>query len=466
MAATRVITMHINKGKTVSQCLADRTDYIKNPEKTEHGQFVSCYECDAETVDAEFALSKREYFQITGRKQKGDIIAYQVRQSFKPGEITPEEANAIGYEFAKRFTKGNHAFIVCTHIDKAHIHNHIIWNSITLDCTRKFRDFWGMSKVVRMLSDIICFKYGLSIIEHPKKHGKSYNSWLGEQEHKSNRDYLIEAIDNALSKKPKSFDEFFSYIKDDGYRVIPGKHLTFAHSRQKKNIRARSLGKGYTEEDLQAVILGNKVHKPKTKKTQYVKTTLLSDIEKKINSGKGFAYENWAKKFSAKQIAQSILYLKEHDFENYEDFVKGVKSKQARYAELSEKIKSSEKRLSEIAVLKKHIINYSKTKDIYTEYRKHGYSKKFLAENEPDIIIHKAAKKAFDELKIDKLPTLKQLNAEYAQLLSEKKEAYAEYLALKKEVREMLLHKQNYEFILGIQNEKTEKDERSHRIEK
>ena len=111
MAATRIIKMHINKGKTVAQCLADRTDYAKNPDKTDNGQLISSYECNPDTVDAEFALSKREYFQITGRMQENDIIAYQVRQSFKPGEITPEEANEIGYEFAKRFTKGNHAFM-------------------------------------------------------------------------------------------------------------------------------------------------------------------------------------------------------------------------------------------------------------------------------------------------------------------------------------------------------------------
>ena len=257
MAATRIIKMHINKGKTVEQCLADRTDYAKNPDKTENGQLVSSYECNPDTVDAEFALSKREYFKNTGRTQIGDIIAYQVRQSFKPGEITPEKANEVGYEFAKRFTKGNH---VCTHIDKAHIHNHIIWNSTNLDCNRKFRDFWGMAKVVRMLSDIICFKHGLSIIEKPKRHGKSYNSWLGENEHKSNRDYLIEAIDKALEKKPKSYDEFFALLREDGYTVVKRKHLTFAHPRQKRNIRVRSLGDGYSERDIQAVILGNKVH--------------------------------------------------------------------------------------------------------------------------------------------------------------------------------------------------------------
>lgn len=466
MAATRVITMHINKGKTVAQCLADRTDYAKNPDKTDNGQLVSSYECNPDTVDAEFALSKREYFQITGRTQENDIIAYQVRQSFKPGEITPEEANAVGYEFAKQFTKGNHAFIVCTHIDKKHIHNHIIWNSTTLDCTRKFRDFWGMAKVVRILSDIICFKHGLSIIDKPKKHGKSYNSWLGEKEHISNRDYLKEAIDKALAQKPKTYDEFFALLRQDGYIVVPGKHLTFSHSRQKKNIRVRSLGEGYSERDIQSIIFGSNVHSPKAKKSQYEKTNLLSDIEKMINSGKGTAYENWAKKFSAKQIAKSIIFLKEHNFANYDEFAKDVKEKQEKYAELSEKIKVSEKRLSEIAVLKKHIINYSKTKDIYVEYRKSGYSKKYLAEHEADILIHKAAKKAFDELKLDKLPSVKSLNSEYAKLLSEKKEDYAAYIKLQREVREMLLHKQNYEYILGIESDKNGKSDRSHNMEK
>lgn len=463
MAATRVITMHINKGKTIAQCLADRTDYALNPDKTDNGQLVSSYECNPDMVDAEFALSKREYFKNTRRTQKGDIIAYQVRQSFKPGEITPEEANAVGYEFAKRFTKGNHAFIVCTHIDKAHIHNHIIWNSTNLDCNRKFRDFWGMAKVVRMLSDIICFKHGLSIIDKPKRHSKSYNTWLGENEYKSNCDYLIEAIDKALEQKPKSYDKFFSLLNEDGYTVVPGKHLTFSHQRQKRNIRIRSLGEGYLEKDIQAVILGNKVHSPKNKKKRYEKTNLLSDIEKMINSGKGVSYENWAKKFSAKQIAKSIIFLKEHNFANYDEFAKGVKDKQQEYAELAEKIKSAEKRLSEIAVLKKHIINYSKTKDIYVGYRKSGYSKKYLAEHEADILIHKAAKKAFDELKIDKLPSIKRLNSEYAELLSEKKTNYSEYIKLQKEVREMLLHKQNYEYILGIEADKTD---RSHNMEK
>ena len=141
LAATRLIALHKNKGKSVAACLKSRTDYAQNPDKTQQGELVSSYECSPLTVDEEFMLSKRQYELATGRRQKSDVIAYQIRQSFKPGEITAEEANKVGYELAMRFTKGKYAFIVATHTDREHIHNHIIYNSTALDSTRKFRDF-------------------------------------------------------------------------------------------------------------------------------------------------------------------------------------------------------------------------------------------------------------------------------------------------------------------------------------
>lgn len=165
MAATRLIAMHKNKGRSIQKCLKDRTDYAQNPEKTEGGEYVSSYECDPKLVEEQFAMSKREYLQITGRHYAGDIIAYQIRQSFKPGEITPEEANKIGYETAMRWTKGQHAFIVATHVDKAHIHNHIICNSTNLSCDRKFRNFFFSGVALQKVSDLVCLENGLSVIE-------------------------------------------------------------------------------------------------------------------------------------------------------------------------------------------------------------------------------------------------------------------------------------------------------------
>ncbi len=148
MATTRIISMHINKGKTIAQCMTDRTDYTKAPDKTDGGELISSYACDPKTADTEFLLSKRQYKTITDRTPENNVIAYQIRQSFKPREVTPEEANRRGYELASRFLKGTDAFIVCTHRDKAHVHSHIIFNSTTIDCKHKFRDFLGSGKAV------------------------------------------------------------------------------------------------------------------------------------------------------------------------------------------------------------------------------------------------------------------------------------------------------------------------------
>ena len=159
MATTRIMPLHVGKGRTESRAISDIIDYVANPKKTDNGRLITGYACDSRTADAEFLLAKRQYIAATGRvRGTDDVIAYHVRQSFRPGEITPEEANRLGVEFAKRFTKGNHAFVVCTHIDKSHIHNHIIWSSVSLEYDRKFRNFWGSTKAVRRLSDTICIE--------------------------------------------------------------------------------------------------------------------------------------------------------------------------------------------------------------------------------------------------------------------------------------------------------------------
>ena len=157
MATTRLMPLHIGKGRSVSTAIKDIIDYSENPEKTDGGRLITGYECDSRVADEEFVLSKRQYDYTTGRNQgHKDVLAYHLRQSFLPGEITPEEANRVGYELALQFTKGNNAFVVCTHIDKAHIHNHIIFNSTTLACTHKFPNFLASTKSVRRIHDPIC----------------------------------------------------------------------------------------------------------------------------------------------------------------------------------------------------------------------------------------------------------------------------------------------------------------------
>ena len=206
LAATRLIPMRKNKGKSIGACLHNHTSYIQNPDKTEQGELVSSYQCSPLTVDEEFLLTKRLYERTTGRSQKSDVIAYQVRQSFKPGEVTPEEANRIGYEFAERFLKGKHAFIVATHTDRAHIHNHIIYNSTALDGTRKFKNFWLSTFAVQRLSDLICLEHQLSTIEYKPYRERQKRIVYPPKE--SNRDRLCSIIDTILAEKPTDYEAF------------------------------------------------------------------------------------------------------------------------------------------------------------------------------------------------------------------------------------------------------------------
>lgn len=263
MATTRIISMHVSHGKTIADCLTDRIDYSKNPDKTQGGELISAYECDPKTADAEFLYSKRQYQTVTGREQRHDVIAYQVRQSFKPGEITPEDANRVGYEFAERFLKGRHAFFVATHTDKKHIHNHIIWNSTTLDCKHKFRDFLGSGRAVARLSDAICTEHRLSVITDPKRGVNHYGRWLGNKAKSSHRELLCGLIDAALLQKPDSFDTLLKLLAEAGCEVRRrGNTLSLRHPDRKGFVRLSSID-GYTEDELRAVLAGEKEHTPR-----------------------------------------------------------------------------------------------------------------------------------------------------------------------------------------------------------
>lgn len=463
MATTRIMPLHTGKGRTVGQAISDIIDYVENPQKTDNGRLITSYACDSRTADAEFALAKREYISLTGRvRGTDDVIAYHLRQSFVPGEITPEEANRIGCELAKRFTKGNNAFVVCTHADKAHIHNHIIWNAVTLDCDRKFRNFWGSTKAVRRLNDTICIENGLSIVENPKPHGKSYNKWLGEAAKPSHRELLRVDIDNALMQKPESLDALFLLLQQADVQVKKrGKSISLKAPGQDRFARLDTLGDEYSEAALAAVLAGEKAHKLRKKKLLQAEpktVNLLVDIQAKLQAGKSAGYARWAKVFNLKQMAKTINYLTENNLLEYTALTDKAQAVTESYNLLVAQIKTAEKRMAEIAVLRTQIINYSKTRDVYTAYRKAGYSKKFLAEHEADILLHKAAKKAFDELGVQKLPKVKELQSEYAVLLAEKKNVYAEYQQARREMQEVLTAKENVDRLLGTEEQDAQKE--------
>lgn len=205
------------------RCLKDRIDYAMNGEKTDEGKYISSYQCNPELVDLEFAQAKKEYLHKTWRQPKGDVIAYQIRQSFKPGEITPEEANEVGYETGMRFTKGKHAFIVATHVNRVHIHNHIIFNSTNLECDRKFRDFWFSGIALQRLSDIICLEHGLSVIPKVKPSERQRRTKYPERV--SMRDVIREDILKCLDQKPSDFEELLKLLQAEEYEIKRGKHI-------------------------------------------------------------------------------------------------------------------------------------------------------------------------------------------------------------------------------------------------
>ena len=459
MAATRLIAMHKNKGKSIRQCLKDRTDYAQNEEKTNGGELVSSYACDPKTVEEEFAISKREYLQKTGRQYAGDILAYQIRQSFKPGEVDPEEANRIGYETAMRWTKGRHAFIVATHIDRAHVHNHIIYNSTDLDCDRKFRDFFLCGIALQKVSDTVCLENGLSVIE-PKKPGER-SKRTEYPKRKSFREEIREAIDVCMEQKPTDMEELLRLLREMGYEIKRGKHISVKGGDQKKFLRFRSLGVGYREEDLERVFSGETKHTGNPKQPRYnnpevgrsgKKIDMLLDIQAMIAKGKGPGYERWAKVHNIKQMAQTLLFLEQHDLREYEKLAERAKDASGRFDEILKKQKTLEGKLKEIVDLKKHIINYSKTKEVYAEYRQSGYSQKYFEEHREAITLHKAAKEAFSELK-GPIPKIKELNSEYERVLNEKKQTYAEYRQARNEMKDLQTAKYNIDRFLQIEEE-------------
>ena len=458
LAATRLIALHKNKGMTVAACLKNRTDYIENPDKTEQGQFVSSYACSALTADEEFMLTKRQYDFVNGRRQKSDVIAYQIRQSFRPGEITAEEANKVGYELAMRFTKGKHAFVVATHTDRQHIHNHVIFNSTALDGTKKFRNFFFSALAVQRLIDLICLEHQLSVIEIKPYRERQKRTLYPPKE--SNRDRLCGVIDNILSEKPKDYEDFLQRLEQQGYEVKRGKYTSVKGTRQKRFIRFRTLGAGYSEEELKAVIAGEAEHHPRQKQKRIIpeqKFQMLVDIQAKLAEGKSMGYARWAKRYNLKEISKTLIFLQEHKIGSIKEMQERVDAATTRYHELGDSIKAAETRMAEIAVLRTHIVNYARTRPVYDAYRKAGYSKSFLDTHREEITLHKAAKTAFDEAGLKKLPKAKDLSIEYAELLKKKKEAYPDYRKARNEMQELVRARKNVEQFFAEEKDIIEK---------
>ena len=460
-----MLQRHANEGESIAEAIRDCLDYGKNPEKTEDGKYISSYECDPATVAAEFLLAKASYKAMTGREQKQgeDVLCYQIRQSFYPGEITPEEANRVSYDLAMRWTKGRHAFIVTTHTDKQHIHSHIYYNSTTLDYTRKFRNFWGSSFALRRLSDRLCLENGLSIVENPKPRSKgkfrNYGEWqAGQKKPLTYQDRLRTAIDTALAKKPADFPAFLSLMEQAGYEVKQRRGaISFRAPGQERFTRLRSdtLGEGYSETDIRAALSGSRQRPGQPRQ----KINLAIDIQSRLQ-GKGPSYERWAKVFNLKQMAAALAYLQDNGLTDYEQLEQKATAATEHFHKLSDQIKSTEAALHTNMELKAATVQYAKTRPVFEKYKASKYSKKFLAEHEADIELYRAACADFKRI-LDggKLPKMDALKEEGRKLAEQKKKLYAEYRKAKADMQEVTTIKANIDYLLGYSESGRKKEQ-------
>ena len=431
---------------------------------------MSSYLCDPETAHAEFMLVKGQYQAETGRTAEQGALCYQIRQAFPQGEVTPKEANRIGYETAMRWTKGKYQFFACTHTDKGHIHNHIYYNSTAYDRSRKFRNFIGSSFALRRLSDRVCLEHALSVVERPKLHSKGrflhYGQWQGEVRPPSQKEQIRCAIDTALSKRPADFADFLRRMEAVGFQVVHGRGgvISFrapGHDRAAR-LRASTLGAGYGREDIQAVIDGKAPTRtaPVRRAPTPRRVNLLIDIQERMRQGKGPAYERWAKVYNLKQMAAALQYLKEQQLYEYDDLAAKTDAATERFHTLAGDIQQTEAELSRVSDLMAAVVQYAKTRPAFDGYKAAKYSRKYLAEHEAELADYRAAKATMAELLGgEKLPKMDVLKEKRRQLAARKKALYLEYRKAQQDMRELVAVKGSVDHLRGLTDNQRNKEQ-------
>ena len=448
MATTRIMSIHIGKGKTPLQSIGERLDYIMNPEKTDSGLLISTHACSPQTAADEFMLSRQEYLFKTGREQTNEVLGYHVRQAFKPGEITPQEANGIGKELAQQMTGDQYAYVVATHIDKHHIHNHIIICSTALDCQHKYRDIKKSGKDLILLSDTLCREHGLSVIRYPKEKSLTYDKWQGNQKKFTYRDELRMMIDAALRIQPDGFDALMQLLEEIGCIIRRGAHISIKPPEGKRFIRLDSLGPEYDEVTLRRTLTGDHVHIPKIPRRDYTESQVkrLVDIEAKIRGVKGKGYQIWAERNNIEAKSQMVIFLKENHIDSIDELNERLSAMHEKVRAQKNLVSEKQSRMKEINSLRKAIRDYSRTKDVYVQYRESGWSPQFYHDHCQEIEAHKSAQAVYSSMN-GTVPTLKELTEEYDSLkrVSEKEKTALD--ALKAQLKDLKQIRYNYDLL-------------------
>ena len=444
--------MAVTKTHPIKSTLKAAIDYILNPEKTDGKLLASSFGCGMETADIEFAWTR----EAAG--DRGTHLGRHLIQSFSVGETTPEEAHKIGMELASAILGGKYEFVLTTHVDKDHLHNHLIFNAVSFVYHKKYHSNKQSYHFIRRTSDRICKEHGLSVITPGQDKGKSYAEYSAEKQGTSYKAKLKIAVD-TLIPQVTDFEELLRRLQEMGYEIKRGKYISCRANGQERFTRLKTLGASYTEEAIQNRINGVAVSRTKPLRDDK-KIRLAIDIENSIKAQQSAGYERWVNLFNLKQAAKSLNFLTENKIEYYSDLESKIADLTAAFSETQGAVKEVEKRMSDLSLLIKHTTTYKQIKPIYDEYKRSSDKEKYLRGHESEIILFEAAAKALKDMQVKKLPDLAALRREYDSLNDRKASLYEQYRKAKKKMEEYGVIKKNIDSILYPAHKRIREQER------
>ena len=438
--------MAVTKIKAIRGTLSKAIAYILNPEKTDEKLLVSSYGCASETAAREFEWTRKI------AEQKGmnpvRIIARHVIQSFEIGEVTPELAHEIGKQFADEILGGKYEYVLTTHIDKDHVHNHLIFNAVDFVNYHAYKSYKRIYYDMREVSDRLCKENGLSVIPPSQNKGMGYKEYTEAKRGTSWKQKLKQTIDRLVITA-KDYDDFLRLMQEAGYEIKTGKYISFRAEAQERFTRSKTIGENYTEERIKERIAGRT---PRRNRRQTVPKgiSLIGDIQERIRLIDSKGYEYKAKLTILKEAARTLNYLTENNLLQYADLEKKVEDVHISYARTGKELKGVEARLREVQPLIKNISNYQRLKPVYDAFQKAKDKPGFKAKHEAELVIFEAARSTLLVMQGDeKLPSMKTLQAEQQRLLDEQQRLYDERAKLKKEVKQIETIKSNVDTFLA-----------------
>ena len=439
--------MAVTKIKAIRGTLSKALAYIMNPEKTDDKMLVSSYGCATETAAQEFEWTRKIAEQQGMNPVK--IIARHVIQSFDVGEVSPELAHEIGKQFADEILGGKYEYVLTTHIDKGHVHNHLIFNAVDFVDHHAYKSYKKIYYDMRAASDRLCKENGLSVIPPSQGKGMSYKEYTEAKRGTSWKQKLKQTIDRNIIMA-KDYDEFLKLMQDAGYEIKPGKYISFRAEGQDRFTRAKTIGENYTEERIKERIQSRN---PRRRQMQTARkgVSLIIDIQNSIKAQESKGYEHWAKINNLKEAAKTLNYLTENNLLQYADLEKKVEDIHSSYARTGEELKRVEARLREVQPLIKNISNYQRLKPVYDAFQKAKDKASFRSKHEAELVIFEAARSTLLAVQGDrKLTRLKSLQAEQERLTQEQQRLYNERASLKKQAKQIDTIKANVDLFLSI----------------